>query len=106
MKWSVFYYNVNQRKIMQFNIFDHSGFKHEFIAATKQYKNKSDFAEEVRRSLQYYFWCRSEYEVLICPWPCHPERGEELKVDIYAQVVSNWDTFIDFAWEHRKEVKE
>ena len=33
-------------------------------------------------------------------------RFHDKKIDIYDQVMSNWDIFIDWLWEHRKELKE
>ena len=33
-------------------------------------------------------------------------RFRERKIDVYEQVRNNWDIFIDYLWEHRKELKE
>lgn len=36
-----------------------------------------------------------------------PERNRfhEKKIDVYEQVMNNWDIFIDWLWDHRKELK-
>jgi len=28
-----------------------------------------------------------------------------LKIDVYEQVMNNWDVFIDYLWNNRKELK-
>jgi len=30
---------------------------------------------------------------------------EDLKIDVYDQVVNNWDIFINWLWDHRSELK-
>lgn len=35
----------------------------------------------------------------------NPSRYEKIKIDVYDQVKNNWDVFIDYLWEHRKELK-
>lgn len=46
----------------------------------------------------YHFWSRCEYEVIIREW-CG--REAERKVDIYEQLMLNWDRFIDYCWSQR-----
>ena len=38
---------------------------------------------------------------------CFPEwyRYHDKKIDVYDQVINNWDIFIDYLWDHRKELK-
>jgi hypothetical protein len=78
--------------------------------------------------LQYYYWSKSEYETIITSWPPYVE-DEELnrlnsekekriqetgkfyraavnlnvgyKIDIYTQVMMNWDRFIDYIWNNK-----
>ena len=37
----------------------------------------------------------------------YPEwyRYHERKIDVYEQVMNNWDIFIDYLWNHRSELK-
>jgi len=88
-----------------------------------------NFAESVRRSLQHNFWRKAEYESTIGCWPIYvdlktldsmnEERKEHLdrygseprvvqvpakeayKVDIYTQIMLNWDRFIEYLWDNR-----
>ena len=110
LKWFVYRYNVNSKEIELVDIFKHGGFRRDFVEAARKYKdetihNKLKFAEEVRRSLQYYFWSRCEWEVLIYPWPCHPDSDRPLKIDVYKQVLNNWDAFVEYVWPQRSNVK-
>lgn len=38
---------------------------------------------------------------------CFPEwyRYHDKKIDVYDQVINNWVIFIDYLWDHRKELK-
>ena len=105
MKWNVFYHNSNKRQIEPFNIFNHCGFRREFCNIVQKHADKDLFAEELWHCLMYYFWSKCEYEVLIYPWPCSTERDKPRKMDIFSQIICNWAAFVDYAWEHRREIK-
>ena len=97
LEWNVFYYSINSQKIIEFNIFEHSGFLKDVEKCFKQCENKEDFAKEIKSSLMYYFWAKSEYEIIISAW-CGGNGEEAVKIDIYHQVMMNWDKFIDYLW--------
>lgn len=104
LTWNVFEYDVNGKKIRVCNIFDHHGFWADCKKAKRKHKeDKEAFAEDVRMSLMYYFWAKCEHEVIITSWP--PRNDTYRKVDVYSQVMLNWPIFIDWLWEHRKELK-
>lgn len=103
MQWNVYYYNMNVRKIEVFNIFNHGSFRNDIIKYAKKCKDKDGFAEELKRSLFYYFGHKSEWEVQVVPWVGH--ESDSLLIDIRDQVCANWDIFLDYVWEHRKELK-
>ena len=116
-----------------FNIFDHSRFYKDVKKALKKFDNKEEFAEEVKKSLMWCYWCKSEYEIVITTWaPCitmseldrlnkarkktlseydrepyrlhiNPEVGE--KVDVFSQVEMNYSIFIDYLWSHKRSKK-
>lgn len=70
----------------------------------KKHKTKDEFAEALRRSLMYYFWSKCEWEVLISPW-CGSKKDKAIKVDVYWQVMNNWEIFLDYVWysKHKAE---
>lgn len=117
-------------KVEVFNIFDHGSFAKSLLDIKKKYKTFEEFAEHVRRELHYYFWSKSEWEVIITTWPPyidaeeldrlnkeredniknygHPFRCTDVrlktgeKIDICDQVMMNWDQFINYLWNNRK----
>lgn len=126
--WNVF--NECNGEICPLNIFEYNyKFLEDLLIAKRKYKNKfEEFAEHVRKSLQYYYWSKSEYETVITTWPPYIE-SEELnrlnkekhereirnrpfyrdavnlttrhKIDIYTQIMMNWDRFIDYIWNNK-----
>lgn len=106
LEWNVYVGNFNSRKIETYNIFRHGGF---IDRLRKSYrKHKEDFhafEAEVRSELMYYFWSKCEWEIVINRWP--PRSDEEaVKIDVYDQVRMNWERFIEYLWENRKELEE
>lgn len=49
---------------------------------------KADIQEWVRKRLQYQFWSRCQYEMLVLPWPTGPKDAPK-KVDVYGQCIPN-----------------
>ena len=101
MKWNVFYYNINKKKIEIFNIFEHYSFLLHIKKAIKKYKNKEEFAEQIERELYYYYGHKAEWEVIIAPWVGGDREKDAVKIDVYTQVMNNWDIFIDYCWKFR-----
>lgn len=104
-EWYVYKYNTNRKKIEVFNIFDHSGFMADFIKLYDESENKEYFSHRLKSSLRYYFWGKCEYEVLISPWI--GDESIKKKIDIYSQVMINWEHFVNYCWmlEMEKEKK-
>ena len=128
--WNVYKNDFNSREIEKFNIFEHGRFNEDVQKHLKKCKTKEEFADEVRRDLMYYFWSKCEYEIVITSWPPHittqeldklnAEYEETLnkynrepyrlyanldvgkKVDIYEQVMMNYEAFVDYVWNHKK----
>lgn len=104
MKWYVFYYNINKKKIDTFNVFEHGRFCRYVKEAVKKYKNKEEFSKQLRSELQFYFWSKAEWEVIVAPWVGGDKEKDAIKIDIYEQVMLNWDVFVDYVWTNRKEL--
>lgn len=99
MEWNAYCYNINTKEIEPMNIFRHSRFANDVIKAMRTCETKEAFAEDVRHSLAYYFWSKSEYEILISGLF---DSDKEYKVDIYSQVMLNYDKFINYLWNVKK----
>ena len=131
MVWNVYREDFNHGAIVKYNIFDHSGFAQDVNNLLKEDITKDEFAEQLKRSLRYYFWGKSEYEVVITSWPVYINRAEldrlnteyeeynnkwghypyninivpnvGEKIDIYSQVMMNFDIFVDMIWREKND---
>lgn len=131
MVWNVYREDFNHGAIVKYNIFDHSGFAQDVNNLLKEDITKDEFAEQLKRSLRYYFWGKSEYEVVITSWPVYIYRSEldrlnteyeeynnkwghypydinivpnvGKKIDIYSQVMMNWEQFVEYVWNNKNK---
>lgn len=127
MIWNVYRNNFNTKKIEVFNIFDHISFLESVKKILKQTQNKKEFSENIREELLYYFWSKYEYEVIITSFPVYINQKElnkinsdnnsnsnnktkisiepdvGIKVNIYSQVMNNFDIFVDYIWNNKQE---
>lgn len=97
LSWNVVRYDFNKKDFVSYNVLN-SRIVEEIKKRTKNINNKLDFAEEVRRICQYYFWSKCEWEIVIQEWTGH--NPKEKKVDVYDQLLLNWDRFIDYVWDN------
>ena len=65
MEWNVYYYSINGDEIKCFNIFCHGRFLKGLVKNLKKRHKKEEFKEELRRDIMYYFWSKSEWELLV-----------------------------------------
>lgn len=127
LTWNVFIEDCNKKRIVVYNILNRV-IVEEIINRTLGINDKDKFAEEVKSVMMYYYWARSEWEIVITDWPPHI-TNEELnklnleqeqhyqqsgsyaysnifspavgkKVDVYDQVNLNWNVFIDYLWNN------
>ena len=99
MHWFVYVDDFNGKRIVEYDIFKHGGFAEDVMKAYKKHRTDFDaFAEKVRGSLFYYYRSKCEWEVIVGAWVAR-DRTPERKVDVYQQVMLNWDVFIRYVWE-------
>ena len=129
LKWVVYCHSFNNKEIKTFNIFEHSRLCEEIEKHFKKYKNKDEFAEHLKHSLMYYYWSKCEWETVITEWVPHitieelnrlnAEREKTLKeynrepyslyvnpkvaikIDVYDQIMNNWEIFLDYVWNSK-----
>ena len=131
LEWFVFEEDSNAKEIVPLNVFEGSiSFIYGLLEAKKKYKdNYLKFAEEVRSCLSYSYWGKCEWETIITGWPTFV-NGEEIdrlseekqkhqnehgyfygtyvnlktayKMDVYTQVMMNWDRFIEYVWANKR----
>ena len=103
MEWNVYYYNVNRQKIETFNIFKHGYFVKYIAQHLQTCVDKDSFAKELQSELRYYFWSKSEWEIIIAPWVGN-KNPDEVKIDVYDQIMLNFNIFVDYIWNNRQEL--
>lgn len=100
IKWYVYYHDSNAQKIIKWNVFNHGKFREEVNKLLNTKLNKKEFSEKLRKELMFYMWSKCEYEIIISPWT---GQIENIKVDVYDQIMMNWDRFVDYVWSFREE---
>ena len=105
MEWNVFRINVNARKVEQYNIFNHYTFRKYCAKIVKDELSRDEAYEQLKRELMYYFWCKVEWEIWI--ENAFDDKGEYTKkVDVYTQVMMNYDKFFEYFWNNKDELKK
>lgn len=109
-------------------------FSIDLIKIKKECKdNFEEFSKAVESSLLYYYWGRCEWEVVICEWPAKTFKNEKeiqeyakeieekkkrnewpvidigypepaLKIDVYSQVMMNFNIFINYLWTNKRHI--
>ena len=69
MVWNVYERDFNSREIKVFNIFDHYSFRESVAKLKKKKFPKEEFAKRLKLEVMYYFWTKSEYEVVASIFP-------------------------------------
>ena len=101
LEWNVWRNELNTDKIKPFNIFNHYSFNKAVTNIFSKRLHMDEFEEMIDKEAMYYFWCKTEYEVMIGSLF---ERWQKTKIDIYSQLKLNWGRFIDYLWnEYIKE---
>lgn len=129
LKWIVYYYSCNKNEIKTFNVFDHKNFSRDVGNYLKKCKDKNEFSDHLKRALLYYFWSKYEWELIITQFTpritiaeldrLNREREShvkaynrdyvtisvnldtEIKIDVYMQIMNNWDIFVDYVWNSK-----
>ncbi len=96
LKWMVYRDNINRGSIEPYNIFSHGGFSKDVLNIATE--DKESFARSVRSALMYHYWTKAEWEILLHPWSGYIEESKFKKIDVYDQVMNNWQPFIDYLW--------
>lgn len=106
MQWNAIYYNANKRKIETYNIFEHRTFLKYVKKDAEQCADKEEFAQALKSELRFYFWAKAEWEIFVAPWVGGDREKEGTCIDPYDQIINNWDIFVDYVWDNRKELLE
>ena len=99
--WNAYCIDLNKDELRQINVFGSARFSKCANETIHEYKtDKIDietFKEELRRDLMYSFWSKYEYEV--CITSVFDNRKVDEKIDVYQQVMINFDRFVEYVLE-------
>lgn len=97
LKYNVYVENCNTKKIEIYNIFKYNNLENIFKKLKEETNSKEEFLEKVRRELQYRYWSKCEWEIILSDWPPSDKFNDE-KVDVYDQIMLNWHIFSEYIW--------
>ena len=96
--WNVYHYSQTTRKIEVWNIFYSLRFGERIERLIKKKLEKEAFAEKVKGELMYCFLTKYEDEITVCKYPRPETDADDLRVDVFDQVMLNFDAFIDYLY--------
>ena len=96
-KWNVWIWNFNNDSLEHYDIVpmllrELKSLRKEDFPMDKKSMNK-----ELKSWSRYHFWSKCEYEMIVQDF--HKKDNEE-KVDVYDQLMLNWDTFSEAFWKN------
>lgn len=103
VEWNVYLSDINKREIIIFNVFNHYSFYENLKKIIKKYKTIEDFSKELKSICVYFFWAKCEYEIILTCWP-EWDKFKKEKIDVYSQLNLNWDKFVNYIWDNKKEI--
>lgn len=134
MTWKVYRHDFNKGIIYEYDLFKDKRVIEDIQRLFEEGNTKEEFSEKLRDQLKYYYWGKSEHEIIITSWVPHiskkefnrvvadyneyrnkwgkdpicfsinPEVAE--KVSVYDQLRLNWDVFVDYVWSFKEEQNE
>lgn len=102
MEWYVYRHDTNKGKIIKYNVVN-TGVINHLIEMLNQIKKEKghwcydDFTTAAMQIYRYYYWGRCEHEIIIKEWV---GKEAEEKVDVFDQLMLNWDIFVDLLYDY------
>ena len=97
--WYVIFHDFNTKEFKPYDVLNHYTFSKDLNKYIKKYVEGditySNLKERVRISAQSCFWARCEYEVVLSCFPPN-ENVDDKKIDIYYQLMLNFDVFFKY----------
>lgn len=95
------YYVLKERngKIIRYNILE--GWEKIIKKLKKKVKNKYDLKELLEKEFKYYYWGRTESEILV--GSIFNFNNEFKKIDIWYQIELNLEVIVDYIWSKMEE---
>lgn len=90
-KWNVWIWDFNHDSLEQYDVVPMLLRELKSLRKEDFPMDKKSMDCELRSWASYHFWAKCEYEMIVHGWP---EQKNDKKVDVYDQLMLNWDTFL------------
>jgi len=101
--WNVFLEDFNRKEIRTFNVFHNCTFIEQLKKEFRRYAKHKDIEKlkaEIKSWAMYCFWSKCEYEIILTSFP-EKKDFKEKKVDVYQQLMLNWDSFVEYVLKNK-----
>lgn len=96
-KWNVWIWDFNHDELEQYDVVPMLLRELKSLRKEDFPMDKKSMDGELRGWARYHFWAKCEYEMIVHGWP---EQKNDKKVDVYDQLMLNWDTFSEAFWKN------
>ena len=97
LEWYVLQHDFNSNQIIMYNIL--SGGWYDSIKEArkkKQFNNRETFKEWLRKQFMYYYWGKTEREILASGLFVRDNEKDIFKIDAWFQIEPNLDNICDY----------
>lgn len=101
MNWYVYASNLYTRDLEIYNVFKNSFFKKNVLFLLESCKTKEEFDHKLQQELKYRFDNKKEWELSV--EPSNATLGKSEIINVYTQVMLNFNTFADYCWSKREQ---
>ena len=101
--WNVFLEDFNGKNIVIYNVFHNYTFDEQLKKEFRRYVRHKDLEKlktEIKSWAMYCFWSKCEYEIILTSFP-EKKDFKEKKVDVYQQLMLNWDSFVEYILKNK-----
>lgn len=101
LEWNILKWDNSKKDVIKYNIFFPT-LVDELIKEIKKDKElftKNDLKVLLDRKFKYYFWCKTECEMLIGDLFYKSEQDFK-KVDLYKQIEINLNLIVEYVWNN------
>jgi len=99
-KWNVWTWSFNHDALETYDVVPILLGEYKRLKKNEKPKTLEEFSEFMNGEASYHFWSKCEWEMITTGWPT--QKNSE-KVDVYDQLMLNWDVFIEAFWKSINE---
>lgn len=94
-EWNVWMWNFNQDRLEKYDVVPQLMRSFKSLKKNERPKDIKQFSEFLKSEARYCFMAKCEYEMILHSWPV---LKNDQRVDVYDQLMLNWDAFVQAFW--------